>query len=207
MKKRILYICLVTVLGLNLLIGAQIYVSNVQAAESENVYEEIRLLMRVMERVRQDYVDGEKVTYSDLIQAAMKGMLGTLDPHSEFMDSSKYTDLKNDTEGAFGGVGIVVGMRDNFLTVVAPMEDSPAYNAGILAGDRIVKIEGRSTEKISLPEAVRKLRGEAGTAVSISVMRRSGEKNGEVKDYKLTRGIIKVDTVKDLNGNGNFSLD
>jgi carboxyl-terminal processing protease len=207
MKKRILYICLVTVLGLNLLIGAQIYVSNVQAAETENVYEEIRLLMRVMERVRQDYVDGEKVTYSELIQAAMKGMLNTLDPHSEFMDSSKYTDLKNDTEGAFGGVGIVVGMRDNFLTVVAPMEDSPAYNAGILAGDRIVKIEGRSTEKISLPEAVRKLRGEAGTAVSISVMRRSGEKNGEVKDYKLTRGIIKVDTVKDLNGNGNFSLD
>src|SRR5688500_3191768 len=160
MKKRILYICLVTVLGLNLLIGAQIYVAKTQAAEGENVYEEIRLLMRVMERVRQDYVDGEKITYSELIQAAMRGMLNTLDPHSEFMDSRKYTDLKNDTEGAFGGVGIVVGVRDNFLTVVAPMEDSPAYNAGILAGDRIVKIEGRRTDKITLPEAVRKLRGE-----------------------------------------------
>jgi carboxyl-terminal processing protease len=206
MKKRILYICLVTVLGLNLLIGAQIYVSNAQAAETENVYEEIRLLMRVMERVRQDYVDGEKVTYSDLIQAAMKGMLNTLDPHSEFMDSRKYEDLKNDTEGAFGGVGIVVGMRENFLTVVSPMEDSPAYNAGILAGDRIVKIEGRSTEKISLPEAVRKLRGEPGTSVSISVMRRTGQEGGEVKDHKLTRAIIKVDTVKDINGKREFPV-
>ena len=89
MKKRILYICLVTVLGLNLLVGAQIYVANAQATETENVYEEIRLMMRVMERVRQDYVDGEKITYSELIQAAMKGMLCTLDPHSEFMDARK----------------------------------------------------------------------------------------------------------------------
>jgi carboxyl-terminal processing protease len=207
MKKRILYICLVTVLGLNLLIGAQIYVSNVQAAESENVYEEIRLLMRVMERVRQDYVDGEKVTYSDLIQAAMKGMLGTLDPHSEFMDSRKYTDLKNDTEGAFGGVGIVVGLRDNMLTVISPMEDSPAFNAGILAGDKIVKIEGRTTEKVGLNDAVRKLRGEPGTSVTISVQRRSGEQAGQVKDYTLSRAIIKVDTVKDINGRREFPVD
>lgn len=207
MKKRILYICLVTVLGLNLLLGAQIYVANVQAAETENVYEEIRLLMRVMERVRQDYVDGEKVTYSELIQAAMRGMLNTLDPHSEFMDARKYTDLKNDTEGAFGGVGIVVGVRDNFLTVIAPMEDSPAYEAGILAGDRIVKIEGRSTEKTSLPEAVRKLRGEPGSTVKISVQRRTGDQEGEVRDFELTRAIIKVDTVKDLNGRSEFPLN
>lgn len=207
MKKRILYICLVTVLGLNLLLGAQIYVANAQAAETENVYEEIRLMMRVMERVRQDYVDGEKVTYSDLIQAAMKGMLSTLDPHSEFMDARKYTDLKNDTEGAFGGVGIVVGMRDNTLTVVAPMEDSPAYEAGILAGDRIVKIEGRSTEKITLPEAVRKLRGEPGSKVKITVERRTGDQPGEEKEHTLTRAIIKVDTVKDLNGRSEFPLN
>ena len=204
MKQRILYICLVTVLGLNLLIGAQIYVTNAHAAEGENVYEEIRLMMRVMERVRQDYVDGEKITYSELIQAAMRGMLNTLDPHSEFMDSRKYTELKNDTEGAFGGVGIVVGMRDNVLTVISPMEDSPAYEAGIMAGDKIVKIEGRSTEKVTLPEAVQKLRGEAGSSVSISVLR-PGPGNA-VKDHKLTRAVIKVDTVKDLNGRREFPL-
>jgi carboxyl-terminal processing protease len=182
-------------------------VANAQATETENVYEEIRLMMRVMERVRQDYVDGEKVTYSELIQAAMKGMLSTLDPHSEFMDARKYTDLKNDTEGAFGGVGIVVGMRDNFLTVVAPMEDSPAYEAGILAGDRIVKIEGRTTEKITLPEAVRKLRGEPGSKVTITVQRRTDEQTGEDTDHTLTRAIIKVDTVKDLNGRREFPLN
>ena len=207
MKKRILYICLVTVLGLNLLLGAQIYISNVQAAETENVYEEIRLLMRVMERVRQDYVDGEKVTYSELIQAAMRGMLSTLDPHSEFMDARKYTDLRNDTEGAFGGVGIVVGLREGSLTVVAPMEDSPAYEAGILAGDRIVKIEGRSTDKITLPEAVAKLRGQPGSSVSIHVQKRAGGQAGEIKEHKLTRSIIKVDTVKDLNGRREFPLN
>ena len=206
MKKRILYACIVSVLGLNLLIGAQIYVAKTQAAEGENVYEEIRLLMRVMERVRQDYVDGEKISYSELIQAAMRGMLNTLDPHSEFMDARKYTDLKNDTEGAFGGVGIVVGMRDNMLTVVSPMEDSPAYDAGILAGDKIVKIEGRNTEKITLPEAVRKLRGEAGTAVSISVLRQGGQQGPQVKDFKLTRAMIKVDTVKDINGRREFPV-
>ena len=206
MKKRILYICIVSVLGLNLLIGAQIYVAKTQAAESENVYEEIRLLMRVMERVRQDYVDGEKISYSELIQAAMRGMLSTLDPHSEFMDARKYTDLKNDTEGAFGGVGIVVGMRDNMLTVVSPMEDSPAYDAGILAGDKIVKIEGRSTEKITLPEAVRKLRGDAGTPVAISILRQGTQQGPQVKDFKLMRAMIKVDTVKDINNRREFPV-
>lgn len=203
MKKRILYISLVTVLGLNLLIGAQIYFNNAQAAERENVYQQVELFMRVLERVRQDYVDGEKVTYKDLIHAAMRGMLNTLDPHSEFMEPSKYTDLRNDTEGAFGGVGIVVGMRDNVLTVVAPMEDSPAYKAGVLAGDKIVKIEGKSTEKVTLAEAVKKLRGEPGTDVNISFLRPA---TGQVSDHSLTRSIIKVDTVKDINGQRQFPL-
>src|SRR6476620_9623558 len=203
MKKRVLYICLCTVLGLNLLIGAQIYLTNVHASEGENVYDEVRLFMRVLERVRQDYVDGEKVTYQDLIRAAMKGMLNTLDPHSEYMEPVKYTELKNDTEGAFGGVGIVVGMRDNMLTVISPMEDSPAYKAGILAGDKIVKIEGRSTEKITMPDAVKKLRGEPGSEVSISILR----PGSAVKDYRLARAIIKVDTVKDINGRREYPID
>jgi carboxyl-terminal processing protease len=203
MKKRILYICLCTVLGLNVLIGAQIYLSNTHAAEGENVYDEVRLFMRVLERVRQDYVDGEKVTYQDLIRAAMRGMLNTLDPHSEYMEPVKYTELKNDTEGAFGGVGIVVGPRDNVLTVISPMEDSPAYKAGILAGDKIVKIEGRSTEKMSMADAVKRLRGEPGSEVTISVLRQGSP----VKDYRLARAVIKVDTVKDLNGRREYPLD
>src|SRR3569623_1226238 len=202
MKKRILYICLTTVLGLNLLIGAQIYITNTRAAEGENVYEQVRLFMRVLERVRQDYVDGDKVTYQDLIRAAMRGMLNTLDPHSEYMEPSKYTELKSDTEGAFGGVGIVVGMRDNALTVISPMEDSPASRAGIQAGDKIVKIEGRASDKITLQDALKKLRGEPGTDVMITIMRPGVPE----KDYKLTRSTIKVETVKDINGRRDFPL-
>ena len=203
MKKRVLYGCLVTVLGLNLLIGAQIYMTHAETVERENVYEEIKLFMRVLERVRQDYVDGEKVTYKELIQAAMHGMLNKLDPHSEFMEASKYTDLKSETEGAFGGVGIVVGMRDNILTVVAPMEDTPAYTAGIMTGDKIVRIEGKSTEKTTLSDAVKQLRGQPGSKVTISVLRPA---TGEVKDYTLERSVIKVNTVKDINGRGEFPI-
>jgi carboxyl-terminal processing protease len=201
MKKRMLYICLVSALGLNLLIGAQIYRAN--AAEKENVYQQVELFMQVLERVRQDYVDGDKVSYDELMRAAMKGMIGTLDPHSEFMEPTKYTELKNETEGAFGGVGILVGMRDNLLTVISPTEDSPAYHAGIRAGDKIVKIEGKSTEKTTLSEAVTELRGEPGTDVTITILRPSTK---EEKGYTLTRSIIKVDTVKDINGKREFPI-
>src|SRR5438045_6809939 len=130
-------------------------------------------------------------------------MLKSLDPHSEFMDGDKYDELKNDTEGLFGGVGIVIIVRDNFLTVVAPMEDTPAFKAGILTGDRIIKIEGKSTERLSLPDAVKRLRGASGTDVNITVLRPS---SGQVRDIKLTRAEIKVDTVKDVNGKREFPL-
>lgn len=201
MKKRILYTLLVTALGLNLLIGAQIYLRSAEAAEKDNAYPQVELFMRVLERVRQDYVDGEKLTYEELIRAALRGMLGTLDPHSEYMEPRKYEDLKDDTEGAFGGVGIVVGLRDNVLTVIAPMEDTPAYRAGILTGDKIVKIEGRSTEKLGLTDAVKKLRGVPGSEVTITIARPSF---AQPKDYKLARATIKVDTVKDVNGRREF---
>jgi carboxyl-terminal processing protease len=204
MKKRILYICLLSVLAVNLLIGAQIYRAN--AAEKENVYQQVELFMRVLERVRQDYVDGDKVSYEELMNAAMKGMLNTLDPHSEFLEPAKYTDLKSDTEGAFGGVGILVGMRDNVLTVISPTEDSPAYKAGIQAGDKIIKIEGKSTEKIDMQEAVRILRGLPGTEVTITVLRPGKDGKDETKDYTLVRSTIKVDSVKDINGKKEFPI-
>jgi carboxyl-terminal processing protease len=203
MKKRLLYTLLVTVLGLNLLLGAQIYWRSAQAAEKDNAYQHVELFMRVLERIRQDYVDGEKLTYQDLVYAALKGMINTLDPHSEFMEPRKYDDLRDDTEGAYGGVGIVITLKDGVLTVVSPMEDSPAFKAGVLAGDKIVKIEGRSTEKMTTADAAKKLRGEIGTDVTISVSRPSLP---QPKDLKLTRTSIKVDTVKDVNGRREFPL-
>ena len=133
MKKRLLYGFLFVALALNLLVGGQIYSQASHAAEGDDPYSSLKLFTTVLERVRSEYVDSTKVGYRELVQAALKGMLDTLDPHSEFMDQSKYQELKNDTSGEFGGVGIVVSMKSDFLTVVAPMEDTPGFRAGILS--------------------------------------------------------------------------
>lgn len=203
MKRRLIYGALLSVLLLNLFVGAQMYFREVQGAESNQVYEHMALFSRVLEYVRKDYVDGKDLTYQDLVYAALRGMLNTLDPHSEFMEPVKYDDLRNDTQGEFGGVGIVITMKDNFLTVVAPMEDTPGFKAGIQSGDRIVKIEGKSTSKLGLQDAVSQLRGAPGTDVRITVYRPS---TAESMDLTLTRSVIKVSTVKDLEGFGEFKL-
>ena len=203
MKKRILYGALVAVLGLNLLVGLRIYVTAAEAAGKDDPYPNLALLTRVMEMIRQDYVDGERISYQDLIHGALRGMVSTLDPHSEFMEPKKFDDLKHDTEGAFGGLGIVVSVKDNVLTVVAPMEDTPGFHAGVLSGDRILKIDGKSTEKLSLSDAVNRLRGKPGTEVTITIYRPAFT---QPKDIKITRAVIKVDTVKDTNGKREFPV-
>src|SRR5215469_9223152 len=184
MKKRILYGALAVLLTANLLVGARIYYfRTAHAAEKDSPYPSLELFSYVMEKVRKDYVDGQKLTYQELVYGALKGMLNTLDPHSEFMEPEKYKELQSDTQGAFGGLGIVVSMKDNFVTVVAPMDDSPGFKAGILSGDRIIRIDGKSTEKMSLQDAVKALRGDPGTEVRLTVFRPS---SSQVKEYKLT---------------------
>src|SRR2546426_5644788 len=194
MKQRLIYGLVSLALLVNLLIGARIYLNSAQAAEKDSAYPSLELFSYVMEKVRKDYVDGQKLTYQELVYGALKGMLSTLDPHSEFMDAEKYKELQNDTQGAFGGLGIHISMKDNFITVIAPMEDTPGFKAGILSGDRILKIDGRTTEKMSLPDAVKILRGDPGTEVTITVLRPS---SSQVRDYKLTRSVINIDMVKD----------
>ena len=203
MKRKFFYGLLLLALALNLFVGSQVYLQNAQAAENDNPYSRLELFNTVLQTVRQNYVDGDKVSYQDLIQGAMKGMISTLDPHSEFMDMSKYDELKKDTQGEFGGVGIVISMKDGHLTVVAPMEDTPGFKVGILSGDRIIKIDGRSTEKFSVQDAVKKLRGEAGSKVDLTIFRMA---TGLVTNHTLMRAAIKVDTVKDLNGRREFPL-
>lgn len=203
MKRRLVYGAVVVVLSINLLVGARIYLSTAQGAEKDSPYPSLELFSYVLEKVRKDYVDGQKLTYQDLVYGALKGMLNTLDPHSEFMEPDKYKDLQNDTQGAFGGLGIVISMKDNFITVVAPMDDSPGFKAGILSGDRIVKIDGKSTEKLSLQDAVKFLRGEPGTSVTMTVFRVS---TGKLLDFTLKRSVINVDMVKDINGKKEFPL-
>ena len=203
MKRRLIYGTVAVVLAVNLLIGARIYLSTAQGVEKESAYPSLELFSYVLEKVRKDYVDGQKLSYQELVYAALKGMLYTLDPHSEFMEPEKYKELQNDTQGAFGGLGIVISMKDSFITVIAPMEDSPGFRAGIMAGDRIIKIDGKSTEKMSLPDAVKYLRGEPGTDVQITVFR---PPSSQMKDYKLTRAVINIDMVKDINGKKEFPL-
>ncbi len=198
-----IYGTVLVALTLNLIVGARIYLRSAHASERDSSYANMELFAYVMEKVRKDYVDGQKLGYQDLVYAALKGMLNTLDPHSEFMDPEKYKELQNDTQGAFGGLGIVVSMKDNFVTVIAPMDDSPGFRAGIMSGDRIVRIDGKSTEKMGLPDAVKTLRGEPGTEVRVTVFRPSAN---ELKEYKLTRSVIKIDMVKDVDGKKEFPL-
>ena len=203
MKRKVMYGAVAIVLTLNLLVGAHIYLNSARAAEKDSPYQSLELFSVVLERVRKDYVDGQKVTYQDLVYGALKGMLNTLDPHSEFMDPEKYKELQNDTQGAFGGLGIVISMSDKFITVVSPMDDSPGFKAGVMTGDRILRIDGKSTERMSLPDAVRALRGDPGTDVRITIFRPS---SNLTRDFKLTRSTINVDMVKDINGKKEFPL-
>jgi carboxyl-terminal processing protease len=204
MRKRLVYWLVGAALSVNLFFGGQIYFYAAQAGGKDDSYQQYKLLADVVEKVRHDYVDGQNLTYQELVYGALKGMLNTLDPHSEFMDPQKFEELKKDTQGEFGGVGVVISLKDKSLTVVAPMEDTPGYRAGILSGDRIVKIDGRSTDTLSIEDAVKKLRGQPGTEVTLTVFRPS---SGVTKDHKLTRASIKVDTVKDVNGKREFPLD
>jgi carboxyl-terminal processing protease len=203
MKRRLIFGFVGAVLAVNLFIGARVYSDSADTVQKDSVYPNMKLFSEVMEKVRRDYVDGTNLTYQDLVYGALKGMVNELDPHSEFLDPEKYKDLQSDTEGHFGGLGIVIAMKDNFLTVVAPMEDTPGFKAGILSGDRILKINGKSTENMTLPDAVKSLRGDPDTPVSMSLMRPS---SGQVKDYTLTRALINVDMVKDINGKKEFPL-
>ena len=205
MKRRLIYGLVIVTLVLNLAIGARIYIGSARAAGKQDaVYPNLELFADVLEKVRKEYVDGQNMTYHDLVYSSLKGMVGSLDPHSEFMDVDDYQQLQDDTEGQFGGLGLVVSMKDNFVTVIAPMEDTPGFRAGILSGDRIIKIDGKSAEKSSLQEVVKQLRGEPDTAVTVTIQRPS---SGQVKDYTLTRAVIKMAMVKDINGKKEFPLD
>jgi carboxyl-terminal processing protease len=204
MKRRLIYGFVIMVLTVNLIVGARIYLSSAYAAERKDSAEpSLELFAGVLGKVRTEYVNGQNLTYRDLVYAALKGMIGSLDPHSEFMDPDEYRELQSDTEGAFGGLGLMVTMKDNYVTVITPMEDTPGFRAGILSGDRIVKINGKSAERMSLQDAVKQLRGEPGTQVTVTIQRPS---SGMVKDFTLTRAIVKMDMVKDINSKKEFPL-
>lgn len=154
-------------------------------------YESLKVFTDVLGIVQENYA--EQVEVKDLMNNAIKGMVKGLDPHSSYMTPEEYAEMQIDTKGSFGGIGIEIGVRDNFLTVVAPIEDTPAYKAGIKAGDRIVKIGDKFTKDLSIGEAVNLMRGPKGTDVTIQIMRQGFD---TPKPFTLTRDIIKVKSVK-----------
>jgi len=186
-KTFILGFIIVALLGLS-----SIGISQVTDKTKKDLYSQVELFSYALTTVQSEYVD-EK-TPQDLIYGALRGMLSSLDPHSQFMDPDEYKDLKTETEGKFGGLGIEISLKDNLLTVISPLEDSPAWRAGIKPGDRIVKIGHEVTRDMSLDDAVKRLRGDPGTKVTITVLR---ERDDLVKDFVITREIIHVDDIKE----------
>jgi len=162
-------------------------------SEEDNGYSQISIFAKALELIRQDYVDDNKTSYHDLINAAMKGMLSSLDPHSQFMDPNDFRDMQDDTRSRFNGLGIEVSMKNGVPTVIAAMEDTPAAKAGILSGDQILRINGISTEKMDLQDAINVLRGPAGAKVTLTLVRPATK---EIKEYALQRAEIKIQSVK-----------
>lgn len=157
----------------------------------DELYKELDLLGEAFLIIKEKYVE-EKST-KDLVYGAIAGMAHSLDPYSQFLKPEDYKELLVETEGEFGGLGIVITIKDGLLTIVSPLEDTPAYRAGLEPGDVIVKINGELTKGITLQEAVKKLRGKPGTEVTITVLK---DKTKELKDITITRDIIKIKDIK-----------
>lgn len=187
MKKKLTTLVLGSLVGVALIYAG---FSPVRAAV-DKTYDQLKMLVDVMGLIEDNYV--EERQSKDLINGAIRGMVKTLDPFSQFMEPDVYKEMKTETEGQFGGLGIRISIKNDWLTVVTPLPGTPAYRAGILPDDRIVKIEGESTANITVEDAVKKLRGNPGTKVSISIAREGAK---DLIDYTLTREVIKIETIR-----------
>lgn len=186
-KKFALIVAALSILVVVIGIGAQ----HRCAAQGGNDYESIELFTDVLSIVKKNYV--EEVDTKKLIYGAINGMLTSLDPHSSFMPPDMYKEMKIDTKGSFGGLGIEITIKDGFLTVISPIEDTPAFKAGIKAGDQILKIEDKFTKDMSIMDAVKRMRGPKGSKINITVMRDGFERP---KEFSLTRDVIQIKSVK-----------
>jgi carboxyl-terminal processing protease len=191
--RRFMILPLLACLLLGLLPAVFAQEEQPEKSEEDNGYAQISIFAKALELIRQDYVDQNKTSYHDLISAAMKGMLSSLDPHSQFMDPDDFRDMQDDTRSRFNGLGIEVSMKNGLPTVITAMEDTPAAKAGILSGDQILRINGISTERMDLQDAINVLRGPAGAKLTLTLLRPSTK---EIKEYTLQRAEIKIQSVK-----------
>jgi len=161
------------------------------SADGSDTYRQLDLFGDVFERVRADYV--EKVTDQELIESAINGMLSSLDPHSSFLNAKSYRDMQVQTKGEFGGLGIEVTMENGYVKVVSPIDDTPAFRAGIKSGDLVTLIDGEAVLGLTLAQAVEKMRGPVNTSIELTVSRPGTDKLLEIS---ITRAVIKVQSVR-----------
>ena len=170
--------------------------TNGAAAKDDSIYSCLTIFTKVLQLVRQDYVDEDKVDYRALTYNALRGMLSGLDPHSQFMEPDSFKDMQDDTRSRYDGLGLVVSAKDGILIIVSAMEDTPAAKAGLMSGDQILKINGTTTEKMQLSDATTALKGKPGDGVTLQILRPASK---EVRDFTMVRTEIKVDSVKEAH--------
>ncbi len=181
-----------------LFVGILIGKGEDQTGHASESYEELQVFAEVLSQIKKHYVEETKT--KDLVQGALRGMLAGLDPHSSFMTSDMFKEMQVETKGEFGGLGIQIGIKEHRLTVIAPIEDTPAFTAGIQSGDTIIKVDDKATKDLTLMEAVHHMRGQRGTSVKLTIIREGIE--GPLF-FTITRDIIKIHSVRSkiLEGN------
>lgn len=181
-----------------LFVGIFIGKSGDSTGHASESYEELQVFTEVLHQIQKHYVEETKT--KDLVQGALRGMLAGLDPHSSFMTTDMFKEMQVETKGEFGGLGIQIGIKDRRLTVIAPIEDTPAFAAGIQSGDTIIKVDETLTKDLTLMEAVHHMRGPRGTSVELTVIREGVD---EPLVFTITRDIIKIQSVRSklLEGN------
>ncbi len=187
MKQRLKLIAIVIIIACTgVIIGRWSAAQN-----TDSIYEDLRTFTEVFTTINKNYVDD--VNPKEVIRSAIKGMVNSLDPHSAYLTPEAYKEFQTETKGEFGGIGIQIGIKDNALTVIAPIEDTPAWKAGIKAGDKILKIDGQPTKDMNINDAVSKMRGPKGKKVILTIQRDDWK---EPRDISIVRDIIKIKSVK-----------
>ncbi|MBI5855119.1 MAG: S41 family peptidase [Nitrospirae bacterium] len=185
---------------LTLVVGVVIGKGWERTGHASETYEELKTFSEVLTQIQKHYVEEAKV--KELVQGAIRGMLATLDPHSAYMTPEMYKEIQVETKGEFGGVGIQIGIKDNRLAVIAPIEGTPAHKAGIKAGDFIIKVNEETTKDLTLMDAVQRMRGPRGTKVVLTIQR-DGVNDSMV--FTLVRDTIKIESVKSKLLEGNIA--